>query len=253
MGAGGAEALGGKAEAPPPTPELPVPQKGSRAWVDVGGGNWALGTLLAVSPGTVSIALDEGGRQLDNVPTAAVQPANPPGFDVAHDLTALSHLNHPSLLHALRTRYDDSAIHTWAGEFSVHGSGNRVSSCWWVQVHLQPLRLADCTDYPPPHGRDCQREWLLVSAGIPDAPWRVDGPFVPTPAPAGPVLVVLNPYRALPGAYDEASMRDAAARSAGAERRPEGEPHTFLVADSAYRRMVEYGQPQSILVSGELR
>lgn len=183
MGSGGAETLGHDASALPAAATGAVlaepPHKGARVWTDVCG-SWALGTVLAARPDAVSVVLDEDGRQLDGVAAAAVLPANPPGFDIAADLTSLSHLHHPALLHALRARYDASAIHTWAG----------------------------------------------------------------------PVLVVLNPYRPLAGAYGEPAMAAAAARSAGAERRAEGEPHTFLVADAAYQRMVEYGQSQSILVSG---
>lgn len=57
--------------------------------------------------------------QVVEVPTARVVPANPDLLDCVDNLTGLSHLNEPSILHDLERRYSMDAIYTLAGPVLV--------------------------------------------------------------------------------------------------------------------------------------
>lgn len=96
--------------------------RGSRVWCAAGGGDgaWRLGTLQSLGATECRVALDsealgEGAGEVVAAPAAAVVPANPELLDQVDDLTALSFLNNPSILHALRRRYGADGIYTHAG------------------------------------------------------------------------------------------------------------------------------------------
>ena len=94
--------------------------RGSRVWVWAHGG-WAQGTLQAAGGGgaPASVALDgelgEGSGPVVAAAPGKVVPANPALLDGVEDLTHLSFLNQPSILHALRLRYGGDGIYTHAG------------------------------------------------------------------------------------------------------------------------------------------
>lgn len=48
-----------------------------------------------------------------------VEPVNPPSLDRINDMSRLSHLNEPSVLHNLRQRYESDLIYTYSGLFLV--------------------------------------------------------------------------------------------------------------------------------------
>ncbi|XP_019462257.1 PREDICTED: myosin-6-like isoform X15 [Lupinus angustifolius] len=62
----------------------------------------------------------------------------------------------------------------------------------------------------------------------------------------GNILIAVNPFRRLPHLYANETM--ARYKGAGIG---EHSPHPFAIADSAYRRMINDGASQAILVSGE--
>ncbi|XVE84815.1 hypothetical protein DITRI_Ditri17bG0043100 [Diplodiscus trichospermus] len=62
----------------------------------------------------------------------------------------------------------------------------------------------------------------------------------------GNILIAVNPFRSLPHLYDNHIMEQYKGAAWG-----EMSPHPFAVADSAYRKMINEGISQSILVSGE--
>ncbi|GJP48412.1 hypothetical protein CLOM_g7701 [Closterium sp. NIES-68] len=62
----------------------------------------------------------------------------------------------------------------------------------------------------------------------------------------GSILIAINPFRALPHLYDEQMMEQYKGTRLG-----ELSPHVFAIAETAYRTMIDYGNSQSILVSGE--
>lgn len=62
---------------------------------------------------------------------------------------------------------------------------------------------------------------------------------------SGLVLIAMNPFRSL-NVYSRECMRLYAGRS-----RNELEPHLFAIAEEAYRKMIDFSQNQSIIVSGE--
>ena len=94
--------------------------RGSRVWLQRDG-EWVGGTLQSQpGPGpTVSVALDskagEGAGPTVQADASALAPANPPLVEASADLTDLSFLNEPSILHALASRYSGDAIYTLAG------------------------------------------------------------------------------------------------------------------------------------------
>ncbi|XP_065861006.1 myosin-11-like isoform X2 [Euphorbia lathyris] len=62
----------------------------------------------------------------------------------------------------------------------------------------------------------------------------------------GNILIAVNPFRKLPHLYDVDMMERYKGSQIG-----ELHPHVFAIADIAYRRMMNEGQSNSILVSGE--
>ncbi|XP_051133264.1 myosin-8-like [Andrographis paniculata] len=62
----------------------------------------------------------------------------------------------------------------------------------------------------------------------------------------GNILIAVNPFQRLPHLYSGETMQKYKGMQLG-----ELSPHPFAIADSAYRRMVNDGISQSILVSGE--
>ena len=89
--------------------------RGSRVWVLVdGGAGWQLGTLQSAGGSSCAVVLDASGAAVKAKP-AHVVPANPALLDSVEDLTHLSFLNQPSILHALQQRYAAGNIYTHAG------------------------------------------------------------------------------------------------------------------------------------------
>ncbi|XP_010522441.1 PREDICTED: myosin-7 [Tarenaya hassleriana] len=62
----------------------------------------------------------------------------------------------------------------------------------------------------------------------------------------GNILIAVNPFKRLPHLYDNEVMKKYKGATFG-----ELNPHPFAVADSAYRKMINEGVSQAILVSGE--
>lgn len=107
--------------------------KGSRVWYRAGPDDWRAGTLQAplgsaangAGPSRASwrVALEEplgpGAGSAVDAPPGTLVPANPALLEGAADLTHLSFLNEPSVLHALRRRYGADAIYTHAGPVLV--------------------------------------------------------------------------------------------------------------------------------------
>ena len=99
--------------------------RGSRVWFARGPQQWSGGAVQAVGPTAWVIRADEGDEV--NVPVNAIQPANPTVMERVEDLTQLSYLNEPSILHDLRLRYGSDAIYTRAGPVLVAVNPFKVS------------------------------------------------------------------------------------------------------------------------------
>eukprot|EP00898_Chlorokybus_atmophyticus_P008905 jgi/Chlat1/9015/Chrsp94S08344 len=86
---------------------------------DEGGGaaQWVGGSVVGVddASGAVGVMLDGEGKKVVKLDRSEVMPANPPMLEAVEDLTQLSFLNEPSVLHALRLRYAEDEIYTRAG------------------------------------------------------------------------------------------------------------------------------------------
>jgi len=112
--------------------------KGSRVWFRAGPRSWELGTLQSLAGTECSLALDsslgEGTGRVIDCNTLDVLPANPALLEEVPDLTSLSFLNEPSILHTLRQRYSGDTIYTHAGP---------------VLIAINPFKRVDL--YTPEH------------------------------------------------------------------------------------------------------
>ncbi|KAL3139952.1 hypothetical protein ABBQ38_004240 [Trebouxia sp. C0009 RCD-2024] len=96
--------------------------KGSRVWFKASPISWQLGTLTSVNASLTTeciVALDAtsgpGSGELVTTQITECVPANPVILDSVPDLTSLSYLNEPSILHDLHQRYGQDLIYTHAG------------------------------------------------------------------------------------------------------------------------------------------
>ena len=121
----------------------------------------------------ILVQCDDGSQR--DVAVDSVDKVNPAKFDKADDMAELTHLNEPSVVHNLQTRYQSDLIYTYSGLF----------------------------------------------------------------------LVAINPYCPLP-IYTNEYVKMYKGQS-----REDTRPHIFTVSDQAFRRLVEEGENQSILVTGE--
>lgn len=71
---------------------------------------------------------------LETLENARVFKMNPQKFDRVEDLAFLSHLNEPSVLHNLKTRYDESLIYTYSGLFLISLNPYRPASIYSDEV-----------------------------------------------------------------------------------------------------------------------
>lgn len=76
---------------------------------------WQEGKLAAVNDEMVQVTTLGRGSKTVTLPLKDVEPANPEMLNAVPDLTSLSHLNEPSLLHTLCNRYGTDVIYTKAG------------------------------------------------------------------------------------------------------------------------------------------
>jgi myosin V len=76
---------------------------------------WEKGQLSAVNDEMVQVQTLGRGSKVITLPLKDVEPANPDMLAKVPDLTSLSHLNEPSLLHTLHNRYNEDVIYTKAG------------------------------------------------------------------------------------------------------------------------------------------
>ena len=92
---------------------------GSRVWYRPNSKTWQLATLQSIAETNCTIAVDSSlGEGTGNpliVDIKDVLPSNPPLLELVPDLTSLSFLNEPSILHTLYQRYNTEAIYTHAG------------------------------------------------------------------------------------------------------------------------------------------
>lgn len=93
--------------------------KGSRVWFRTDDKRWELATLQSIAGSACALALDsplgEGTGKVFTAPIDTIVPANPPLLELVPDLTSLSFLNDPSILHTLHQRYERDVIYTHAG------------------------------------------------------------------------------------------------------------------------------------------
>ena len=110
------------------------------------------------------------------------------------------------------------------------------------------LPLAECfavcpPEYVPDH---CQLMYLSQPTLLENTRARYMDDKIHTLV--GGILVVVNPFRRIPGIYDESEMEKAVGKklyNAGCG------PHKFAMAEQAYAAMKKQGNNQCIVVSGE--
>ena len=162
------------------TDSLATLSRGDAVWVRAGQDVWLPGVLDAVTKTGATVTLADGMRATHT--PADVLPANPPAAATAHDVTHLSHLNEPAVLHGLAVRHAEDEVYTRAG----------------------------------------------------------------------PVLVAVNPFKAVPRLYDEEAAsrygRAVATEPAASSSPP---PHIFQTAAVAYDAIARKRESVSIVINGE--
>ncbi|KAJ6570149.1 P-loop containing nucleoside triphosphate hydrolase protein [Mycena vulgaris] len=95
---------------------------GTRVWLEDSEQGWIPAAVSsctkAASTDTFTLVVtDENGKEttLTGAVTALPPLRNPPLLESADDLATLSHLNEPSILHAVQTRYAERKIYTYSG------------------------------------------------------------------------------------------------------------------------------------------
>jgi myosin V len=95
---------------------------------------WQQGTLVAV--GTDQVQVQTLGRKphIETIPLKDAEPANPESLSASPDLTSLTQLNEPSILHALQQRYEEDVIYTTAGPVLI-----AVNPCKPLPLYEAPV------------------------------------------------------------------------------------------------------------------
>lgn len=89
--------------------------KGSKVWYLQDASNWQLADILHKNgQNTINIRLQDG-KTVNDVGIQHLEPANPPVQDSIPDVTQLSYLNEPGILHNLLQRFQQGVIYTTAG------------------------------------------------------------------------------------------------------------------------------------------
>ncbi|KAG8929390.1 Myosin type-2 heavy chain 1 [Tulasnella sp. 418] len=95
--------------------------KGTRIWITDKDQGWISAEITQVTPGPAeSVVLqfiDDRGKD-HTLDTSKEEPPplrNPPLLEAVDDLSTLSHLNEPSVLHTIRNRYAQHSIYTYSG------------------------------------------------------------------------------------------------------------------------------------------
>ncbi|XP_024533382.1 myosin-1 [Selaginella moellendorffii] len=105
------ESLGEGFQEAPDTEKL---EKHSRIWFKASTGNWEIGSVQSVLQDGSLICSSNDDEVLE-LAVKDIHPANPDILEGVDDLTKLSYLNEPSVLHDLKTRFEKDNIYTNAG------------------------------------------------------------------------------------------------------------------------------------------
>ncbi|EPX72489.1 myosin type V [Schizosaccharomyces octosporus yFS286] len=92
--------------------------KGSECWVSNDEGCWDSAEIIDLKDhggGKCVATVKRGDGELDSVKYQSLQPRNPSVNEAPIDLTTLTYLNEPSVLQALRYRYENQHIYTFSG------------------------------------------------------------------------------------------------------------------------------------------
>ncbi|CAG01352.1 unnamed protein product, partial [Tetraodon nigroviridis] len=221
-------------------------------WVPDPDAVWASAVILqGYSPGDKHLRLQLSDGKEVKFPVASPSDLPPPGnpdiLEGENDLTALSFLHEPAVLHNLRVRFlDYSSIYTYCGELPcasvcVIAAHNLRYTALWVKGYLSSVKHKK--GFSPKS--TIRIFWIILIFFFPPKEFCRGARSRSSSCPPGIVLVAINPYDQLPiygeeviDAYSGQDMADM-------------EPHIFSVAEDAYRTMTREEKNQSIIISGE--
>ena len=100
-------------------PDSDVDFSGKRyVWLEDSGKAFVRGWVVEeIKHGCTLVECEDGSRR--EVSTSALEKVNPAKFDKVDDMAELTHLNEPSVIHNLHTRYQSDLIYTYSGLFLV--------------------------------------------------------------------------------------------------------------------------------------
>ena len=200
-------------------------------------------------------------------------PANPGVLDGAADLTGLTYLNEPSILHGLALRYAEDAIYTHAGPVLIALNPFRAACRPPGRQPLCCAKLQRCTASCVLHAcllqtcRRCRRAWF-AGCGV-RASWlcihAADCKLALLGAWHGMGLRLACCFACEELTWLRATQvplytpdiverykQSASGGGGGSGRAADAaEPHVFLTADAAYKAMCSGGRSQSVVISGE--
>ncbi|VFQ82574.1 unnamed protein product [Cuscuta campestris] len=117
-------------------------KKKLRIWCHLQNGKWELGQIQSNSGGKYVVILSDESSV--TVPKPDLLPANPDNLEGVDDLIQLNHLNEPSVLHNLQTRYSRQEIYTKAGPVLIAiNPFNDVQVCGDAYVTAYRKKLVD--------------------------------------------------------------------------------------------------------------
>ena len=114
---------GGKEEGASPAPSassLLALTVGSEVWVEEEDSAWLKATVMKIDGTTVTVE-DENGKErtVEDVTEDKLPLQNPRGKGGVDDMTQLSYLNEPGVLHNLKDRYSLDSIYTYTGSILI--------------------------------------------------------------------------------------------------------------------------------------
>jgi myosin heavy subunit len=87
-------------------------------WVPDQETGYEIAAVLSRDKDELNVQLQSSG-ETKKIKIKDVEPMNPPSLDKINDMSRLSHLNEPSVLHNLRQRYESDMIYTYSGLFLI--------------------------------------------------------------------------------------------------------------------------------------
>ncbi|KAK4049374.1 class II myosin [Microbotryomycetes sp. JL201] len=120
----------------------------TRVWVPDTAQGFVRGWIVKEEHDMSTVAFDSG-ESVRQIPSVELSRVNPPAFDGADDIAELTFLNEASVVHNLKTRYEEATIYTYSGLFLVAVNPYRPLPLYTADIVAQYKRGRRSAN--PPH------------------------------------------------------------------------------------------------------